>query len=957
MMITVNIPILGETLPGVPLKDKYTDYQGSQLVEEYVALNDIPYYNVLKNEYESKGYPYGEIKIQANLDEIRDNDNQKIILSEFEERENVYIWDKNTDYIQFEVDIPEDALYELEMEYFLLQNSSNSAVRAIQIDGQTPFIEANNLVFYRMFRDRSEPVVNSLGDETRPAQEQIPMWITARCIDTTGMITEPLKFYLSKGKHTITLNYVSQEMAIHSLALVAPQDIPSYKEVEKEYEVSGYKLANQTIRFEAETSAVAKNDPTLRRESDGDPTVSPRSITERKLNTLGGYRWRKGNQQITWKFTVPEDGLYKIGVRAKQNWNDGLSSYRQIAIDGEVPFKELIEYEFENNDNWQLVELQNEDKEPFYFYLTKGEHTLTMTVKFGPLTSVIQSINEDTLLLSKIMMDIIMITGSDPDPNYDYDFFNTIPDLEDNLKTLSESLQAKYDYLKQITGKVPAMANNFLSIKQQIDEMIKDPFIIAKKSNDINNAQSNLSSWYLSLQSQPLLIDQFYVGSPNEKWKNEKATIFQKLHTSIANFLVSFVKDYDNVGSILDETTEIKETINVWIARGTEWAEIIKEMADEEFTPETGIAVNINVLPSSQLSAGSVNALMLSITSGKAPDVALGVDVNSPVEFAIRDAVYDLSQMPGYDEVEKRFLDGIMIPFQYEGGVYAIPETMDFNVLVYRKDIMNNLGLAVPDTREELYNYVMPVLYQNGMEYYYSKDFTQLLFQHGGEFYTEDGLKSALDTPEAFQAFLEYTQIYTHYGVPSVSNFYNRMRSGEMPLGIGNFSLYMQLSVAAPELAGKWGIAPLPGILKDGVVDRTSGGIAGQADVILKQSEKPEASWEFLKWWSDTNTQVRFAREVEALMGAEARWNTANVEAFTSLAWPEQDLRVLQEQWKWAKETPIVLGGYFTSRHITNAWTTAVISGGDPRDALENAVKEINRELRMKQEEYGIFEE
>ena len=61
------------------------------------------------------------------------------------------------------------------------------------------------------------------------------------------------------------------------------------------------------------------------------------------------------------------------------------------------------------------------------------------------------------------------------------------------------------------------------------------------------------------------------------------------------------------------------------MARGTE-AALIKEMADEEFTPETGIMVNINVIPASQLNAGTINALMLSITSGKAPDVALGTD-------------------------------------------------------------------------------------------------------------------------------------------------------------------------------------------------------------------------------------------------------------------------------------------------------------------------------------------
>lgn len=948
--------ILGQPQAGVKLQDKYTEYQGSQIVGEYVTNSDIPHYNVLLREYQENGYISAGEVIDINLQHIKDGGGKNIVLESYEGYDKTYIWKKSEDRIQFTVDIPQDALYEIEVEYFLPDDSSNAAVRKIDIDGTTPFIEANNLIFYRMFKDKNEPVVNSLGDEVRPSQVAIPGWQTTRCKESTGIVVDTLQFYLTKGSHDIGLEYISQDMAIKSIRLVPVQELKSYEEVKRDYETKGYTYANQEISFEAETEAIAKNDPTLRRESDGDPTVRPRSVTDRLLNTLGGYRWRKGNQSITWEFEVPETGLYKIGVRSKQNWNDGLPSYRQIAIDGKVPFKELNEYAFQYNDRWSLVELSN-GNEPFLFYLEKGKHTLTMTVKFGDLTSLIESINQDNIVLSEILMDLILITGSDPDPNYDYDFFNTIPNLEQELQILVESLQAKYDYLEQITDKMPAIGNNFLVIKKQIEGMIADPFSIAKRMNDLNNAQSNLSTWYTSLQQQPLLVDYFCIGSPESKWKNEKSSLWDKLYTTVANFCISFVKDYDNVGGTLDESIEIKDSIDVWIARGTEWAEVIKEMADEEFTPQTGIKVNINVLPASQLSAGAVNTLMLAITSGRAPDVALGVDVNSPVEFAIRDAVYDLSQMPGYEEVEKRFLDGIMIPYQYNEGTYALPETMDFNVMFYRKDILDNLGLKVPDTREELYTYVMPVLYQNGMEFNYSKDFTQLLFQHKGEFYTEDGLKSALDTPEAFKAFKEYTEMYTHYGVPEVSNFYNRIRSGEMPIGIGNFSLYMQLSVAAPELAGKWGIAPLPGIKENGVVDRTSGGIAGQADIILKQSDKPEASWEFLKWWSETSVQVRFAREVEALMGAEARWNTANLEAFTSLSWDEGDLNVLQEQWKWAKETPVVLGGYFTSRHITNAWTTAVISGGDTRDALETAVKEINRELRMKQEEYGIFQE
>ena len=385
-------------------------------------------------------------------------------------------------------------------------------------------------------------------------------------------------------------------------------------------------------------------------------------------------------------------------------------------------------------------------------------------------------------------------------------------------------------------------------------------------------------------------------------------------------------------------------------------AEAIKEMADEDFTPHTGIAINVNIIPPSQIIAGNVNAIMLAIGAGRAPDVALGVDVITPVEFAFRGAVQDLSGMPGFDEVRERFVPAIMTPFEFDGGVFALPETMNFNVMFYRRDILSMLDLQLPDTRAQLYEFVLPTLYQNGMEFFFDREFTQFLFQHGGDFYTPDLRRTGLYTPEAFRAFEEYTQLFTHFGVDVMANFYQRMRMGIMPLGIGDFGMYMQLSVAAPELVGRWGIAPLPGIMReDGVVDRTAGAISQNSAMILSQTDHPYEAWQFLKWWTSAQAQTAFAGEVEALIGSEARWNTANVEAFLSLPWSLDEIEVLQEQWYWAREMPTVLGGYFTNRYIVNAWTSVVMEGDDPRDALESAVRSINRELRMRQEAYGFF--
>jgi len=145
-------------------------------------------------------------------------------------------------------------------------------------------------------------------------------------------------------------------------------------------------------------------------------------------------------------------------------------------------------------------------------------------------------------------------------------------------------------------------------------------------------------------------------------------------------------------------------------------------------------------------------------------------------------------------------------------------------------------------------------------------------------------------------------------------------------------------------------MAPMPGHLRNGVVDRSSGGYADTAAIIFGSSQNKEQAVELLNWWTQENTQVQYGKSLEAIVGTESRWNSANVNAFFEMSWSDAEKEVINESFKWAKEMPIVLGGYYTSRHITNAWNRAVISKIDARDSLEEAVLDINRELQMRRD-------
>jgi ABC-type glycerol-3-phosphate transport system substrate-binding protein len=376
-------------------------------------------------------------------------------------------------------------------------------------------------------------------------------------------------------------------------------------------------------------------------------------------------------------------------------------------------------------------------------------------------------------------------------------------------------------------------------------------------------------------------------------------------------------------------------------------------MIDDTFTPKTGVRVNVKLI--------TADALMPAVVAGTGPDAAITVQGSDPVNYAVRSAAVDLSKFPGFDEVTKQFDESVIIPFRYRGGVYGLPETQYFHVMFYRKDILAGLGVEPPQTWEDLIN-ILPIIQKSNMivgipSVEAVSDFSNFLaqlYQRHGTLYNAEGSRTMLDGEIAIEAFDAYTKFYTHYKTPSVYDFLNRFRTGEMPLAFADYTNFNTLEVFAPEIRGLWGFALMPGTRQsDGTIDRTvpTGTLAS---MIFPNADHPDLAWEFLKWWISADTQLRFGQELEAVMGAAARYPTANYEAFTRLSWGAAEMAVLREQRSWTRGTPEVPGGYYVSRHITNAVRRILNEGEDTRETLLDYSRTINDELIKKRKEFGL---
>ena len=938
-------------LSEIPVRDKYS--QGGSVIISEDNENNAAYYFEVISSYKKNGYHnYKGENIVISASEYSKASSQ--IKTEVIEGKQAVICDEKTEWIEWEFEVPEDALYQINMDVYCPDDSGVNSIRKLILDGAVPFKEAAQIEFRWNWEDAGEIMQNNIGDEISPSQKLKKQWNSTALSDRDGTYSEPFVFYLTKGKHTICLEYIDRGIAVSSIMLSQPEDIISYSEAEKIYKEKNYSYATEGVRFEAEANISDKNSNVLKYVANDDPSTTPYKQGYKRMNTIGDTYWSKGGQTIEWKFEVPSDGLYKIGMRVVEWYNYGQASFRQIKIDGEVPFEEFKAYKFEYGADWRGEYLSDEKGEPYYVYLKAGKsHTISMTVVLGDYGIITKELAEAAEKLSDLMLRITMITGPNPDRNYEYELEKQIPGLLTDFSDIKEVIEKSADSIKKIAGKVTTAESSLRQTAAQLDSVIKNPDSIVKRIDNLNNSQANIVTWYTDLKSQPLLIDYFVIDKKDGEINNAKSGFKKKLVATINNFIISFSKDYDSIGGTAGETKSIK----IFTTLGNERGEILKMMADKSFTTKTGYSLDLKIVPQGQVNAGQVNALMLSIMSGRAPDAAIGVDTASPPEFAFRESAADLSGLPGFDEIKKNFVDTAFDSLTFNGGVYGIPESMDFRVLMYRTDIAEKTGFLIPDTWEDLYSVTLPVLNQNKLNFYMPQEYGIFLYQNGGRYYTEDGLSSALDSPEAYIAFKEMIDVYTSYGVPYSASFFNRFRSGEIPIGVAGFTEYIQVLTAAPELSGKWAIALLPGKKQpDGTMNRSYTKAVKTTGMIFTQSSKQDVAWEFLKWWMSTETQTEYANSVEAYLGPEARWNSANINAYSNTPWNTSDLKIINEMWNYAKEVQPVLGGYFTDRHFNNAWNRIIVqtnSSITPRDSLEMAAEDINKELIKKQKEYS----
>jgi multiple sugar transport system substrate-binding protein len=296
-----------------------------------------------------------------------------------------------------------------------------------------------------------------------------------------------------------------------------------------------------------------------------------------------------------------------------------------------------------------------------------------------------------------------------------------------------------------------------------------------------------------------------------------------------------------------------------FLANKHPWTDAIEEYLPQ-FEEETGITVNLEVLPEDQFR----QKVLVELTTGAGTvDVFMSMPPQEGLKFhsagwyePLQDYIANPNlTSPDYDAGD--FLAGVMGAETIGGDVIGIPIMMENEVLYYRKDLFAEMGIEPPKTMEELEE-VAAMLTDKENDFYgfvargkgaaAVTQFSTFLYNFGGEWLNENR-EPIINQPEAVEAFDLYGRLLREYGPPGSTN--NHWYEASGILAQGKAAMYTDANslfsvVENPEsstVVGNIGYAMMPE------------GPAGNHPYVsvwgismASSSQNKEPSWYLMQW-------------------------------------------------------------------------------------------------------------
>ena len=732
--------------------------------------------------------------------------------------------------ISWDINVKEAGFYCFEMRYFSESENNSCVSFGISIDGEFPFDDAREVKFDRYWKNKhSIRLDENHENQVLPDLVQYNTSITSFA-KASELSDEPLSFYLSEGEHKLTLHGINTDFYISSIKLCSSSVLKSYSEIAPSDEVLeeiSPLIDGKAICVEAEMPKYT-NSAVLRPTSDRtDYTVSPSHPYFMRYNTIGADSWNSMGQTLFYEVSVPESGYYSLNIKCRLNTGSGLSANRRIYVNGAVPCKELNDIEIPYSADWQMISPQTTNAEPIFVQLNAGKNIIAFEAINGETGNALRLLN------------------------------NMIYELSDCAE--STEIYEKFGYFaEKITAaksSIEAASGSKISASE-IDVLVNLLKKYEKKQpnnlQDLKICLNSVYDWIEKNNNRSVEMDYFEIRTVHEKFSEVSRNFFKQLVFGFQRFIGSFFRNYSSA-------SENEDSTEIFVASGNKDAQILKTISGK-------YSEKINV------SVGTGSLLEMAL-SGKAPDVALFVDEQEVYELARRGLIVNLATLPQYGAVEDLSPSGVSRLYEYNGGKYAAALTNNFPVMFYRTDILEELGLSVPESWDDLER-TLEVLNQKELtagigspsDFSAENAFMLMLSQSGENFV---GSELDLSQEYAKKAFARYSELYNKYGCPQDYDAVQLFKSGRMPIVIADYAEFYGKLCEESELRSLWKIAHVPGTQRktetgNEILDFSANSNSLGA-VIFTQCKDVAKAWDYISWFSQSEIQTEFGVMHEAL--------------------------------------------------------------------------------------------
>lgn len=926
------------------------------------SIRQTSYTNYVK-KYTNAARPDQTVEVLGKDYDPASVTDAQITVTTVDGENDVMQWANQEGSVSWTVNIPETGVYNIKMIYEALESNTNDVEFSLLIDGESPYATASRITLSKRWINESEIKQDSRQNDIRPGQISTPCWQETPLEDIDGLFNEPLEFYMEAGEHTITFESEKAEFAVKSFIFYQYEASAAYT-APSDSDLT--QAQGQKITLEGETAAYKSSRtlyPTADKSSYLTSSANGSSPTKTRYNTIGSGSWTQSTQTVTWEFNVDKAGYYKIGIRGRQDQMRGMYSNRRLYVNGEVPCLEANQIKFYYDTDWSITTPKSENGDDLYFYLQAGTNTISLEAVPGEIGEIMGNLDELVYNINSYYRQIRQITGPDPDEYNNYMIDTAIPSIVPDFKEYAKTLRDKKAEIEKLSGSGGTEAETLEKMAIVLDKCIKKPDLIPEMMSQIKDNITSVSSFVNQYREQPLEVDMIEVATSDQDFTSCDKSFFGSLGFGFKGFIGSFFEDYNALSD------EDESAMECWVMLGRDNAEALQQLISSEYNPTAKTKINLKLVQ-----GGIVEATF----AGKGPDLALFMGGDFPIQLAARGVLTDLTTFSDFDEVKTRFADDATVLYQYNGGTYGLPCDQTFPMLFYRSDILSEYGIDPAtdlNTWDGLLNclptlqrnylevgLILPVMTSTGGTTQVSaitepgNTFAMLLLQQGLNYYNEEQTKTTFDTQEAVNAFDTWTKFYTTYSFQQTYDAFTRFRTGDMPVVIQNYTFYNQLSVAAPEIKGCWGFQPVPGtVQEDGTINHAANS-NGSGAIIFTKAADQEGAWDFIKWFTSTDAQVKYGNNIESILGTMGRYATANEEALQQLSWTTSEVNLLLDQLNSQVEIPIIPASYGVTRNVMNAFRAVVNDYDNARDTLFWYNKDINDEITRKLEDLGLYD-